>query len=175
MTLVKLTLAALLLSFAGCASPTPLVKLRISDGGRITAEFPKGIIVGEDHSEVNVDAAIFLVNTQLKKGNHCISIEFKKKVVPRSVKVEEVTADKAQLLIDDQAPKLTGTSWRSVCATLGPDDPSLQWVHEIDDSFRVYRVTVVLSDGRQIIQHHATVYPEHVKARMRREFGIDLS
>jgi hypothetical protein len=173
MPLAKFLLVSLLVGFAGCASQMPLVKLRISGGERIMVEFPKGTVKGEENDDVMVDAAVFLVKPQFKKGNHCISVEFGKNATPQSVKVEDMTGDQAQLLIDDKNPKLTGRAWRCVCASLGPDDPSLQWLHDIDDSFCVYRITVVLTDGRQIVQHHAIVYPAYRKAQMRRDFGID--
>jgi len=175
MSLAKLLLASLLVGLTGCASQGPIVKLRISGGEKIMAEFPKGSVKEEENDAMKVAAAYFVVQPQFKKGSHCVAVEFGKNITPRSVKVEEVTENKAQLLIDDKSPKLTAQIWRCVCAPLGPDDPTLQWLNDLDDTFRVYRITVVLTDGRQIVQHHAMAYSAFRKAQLRKEFGIDPS
>ena len=166
-------LIALLLGLSGCATQGPSVKLMISGGEKITLDMSRGGVVGPEIKELKVGSAGYLLNSKEKKGFYIFSIEFKADVKPQSIKIEDVSDKKAQILVDDPAPKLTGRIWRHDCPPVGPDDPGMGWVHEIDDSFRTYRYSVTLSDGRFLSFYHVAFYPSFSKIHFRKELGLD--
>jgi predicted GH43/DUF377 family glycosyl hydrolase len=172
MSFGKLFLALLLVGLSGCASQTPSVRLLTSGGEKITVDLSRKGAVGPENKDLNVLGAAFLASPQQKKGIYAFALQLKSDVVLRGVKVEDVTETKARLMVDDTSPKVTGRKWTWSSPPVAPDDSSLAWVQNIDESFRVYRFTIVLADGRQIVMHHTGYYPPFVKARMRVDLGF---
>ena len=173
MSLVKILFVAFLVGFAGCASQAPLVKLRIAGGEKLTLDMSRGGIIGDENENAKVSLAGFRADGKSKKGFYVFAVEFKQKAMPRSVTVEDVTGEEPQLMVEDQSPKLSERLWQWTGTPLSPDDKALEWIREIDDSFRVYRVTVVLVDGRPIVLHYAAYFSSSLKLRMRRDLGLE--
>jgi hypothetical protein len=76
-------------------------------------------------------------------------------------------------MVQDPQPVLANRVWHFVCKPIGPDDASMKWIHDIDDSFRVYLVSVTLKDGQVISIYHAGLYPGFLKAHLLRELGVE--
>jgi hypothetical protein len=169
----KILIALLVIGLAGCASQAPSVKLRIAGGEKITVDLGRGGVVGGENKDVKIEAAGIVPNATSKQVVFFFGVVFKTGGVPKSVKVEDVTEDAAVPMIEDSHPKLAGKAWRWSSPPVSPDNISLRWIHEIDESFRVYRFTIVLSDDRQIVVHHAVFYPAFVKMRMRHDLGLE--
>ena len=150
-----------------------MVKLRTAGGGKIMVDTSSGKVIGEDDSEVPKAVAMFRIDPNAKTGIFDFAIGFQKNLAPRSVKIEDVTGGQPQLIVDKLDPKLTVQIWRWTSAPLKPDDKALQWLNDIDDSCLVYRITIVLTDGRQIVRHAATFYPSFVKTGLRTDLGME--
>jgi len=86
---------------------------------------------------------------------------------PRSVKVEDVTDDAPVVWVTDEHPTLNANGvW---LARIGPMDPDrMPWLNEIKSSLRVYRFTIVTSDGRTHILYEGASYPARVKKFFRK-------
>ena len=167
-----LFLLCLLFSLAACASSSsPKVRVRISGGERITIDLKNGDIVGAESKEIKVRMGGLVTNAKDKQACYVFILEFKVGDVPQSIKIEDVTDEVAQVFVEDHEPKLDARIWNWKSAPLDGDAKSLQWVREIDDSFRVCRFTVVLKDGRKLSQYQSAYYPAFVKARLRKELG----
>jgi len=154
-------------------SSGPMVRLRTAGGGKITVDTSSGKVIGEDDSEVPRAVAAFRIDPTVKEGIFDFAIGFQKNLTPRSVKIEDVSGDQPQLIVDKLDPKLTVQIWRWTSAPMKPDDKALQWLNDIDDSCRVYRITIVLTDGRQIVRHAATIYPSYAKTGLRTDLGLE--
>jgi len=131
----------------------------------------RGGVVGGENKDVKIGTAGFLTNTQQRKGVYVFGIEFKNAATPRSVKIDDVTDDRVLPMVDDSDAKVAGRIWRWTCPPIALDDAMLKWIREIDDSFRVYRILIILGDGRQVKLYHAVFYPAFAKERIRKELG----
>ncbi len=100
------------------------------------------------------------------------SLYSKKGTLPRRVTVEDVAGNTAELFVDDRHPRFIVNPLKPNSDTktwvwqLGPLIRSQwrpTWFHEPDESVRVYRFTVVTSDGRQVVLNQGMSYPAPVK------------
>jgi len=174
MSFEKLLLAALLVIFAGCAtSQAPSVRIRTSSGEKITVDMSRGGAVGPESKDLKITAAMFEINPKIKKGLYVFGIDFKTEAMPRSIKVEDVSDEKARTLVDESNLKIEKRAWRFACQPMGLEEKTLRWVHEIDESFRVYRFTVTYDDGRLVEQYHATFYPSFAKAYLLHQLSAE--
>jgi hypothetical protein len=75
-------------------------------------------------------------------------------------------------LVDDQHPVLNKEGiWTT---TIGPiDADKIPWLIEIENSIRIFRFTIVTSDGRTLLLYQAASYPAAIKKYFREELGID--
>lgn len=160
----KLLCLLCLLGFVGCASPGPSVRLTLSDGKKVVVSMKDGRIAGEDVSQVRVELARYVYNLEKKQGGHNFGLVFFDGSVPARIKVEDVSDTKTELVVEVANPVLRERAWRHACAPLSLNEPSMAWMHHIDDSFRVYRFEIVLQDGRKLMLHQTAIYPGYVKA-----------
>ena len=91
----------------------------------------------------------------------------------RSIRVEDVSDRQAVLLVNDTQPAAKEGAWLWVGPPLSADAPSLQWLHEIDDSFRVYMFKIVLEDGREISLCRAIYYSNFLKANVLKQLEAE--
>jgi hypothetical protein len=89
----------------------------------------------------------------------------------RSVLVEDVSDEKAVLLVEDLQPKLVERRWDATSRFFNRDDEPIKWVFYVGDSFRVFRFTVTFADGRKIVLHQGSRVPAWAKAGIRSIFG----
>jgi len=170
------TTLLLLIVFAGltgCVSEGPLVKIPVSGGERILVDMSRRGLVGEEDKDVKVVVVELRPNPKEKKALYSIVLEFKTSARPRSVKIEDVSENSASIMIDDANPKVTGKLWFWASAPKTADAPDLHWIHEIDESFRIYRVSVALDNGRQVSFHHVMFYTPMLKWMIRKGLGLE--
>lgn len=173
MPIGKTLFALIMLGLAGCASPGIQVRLLVSSGEKILVNMPQGTVVGNDVKEVKIKAASFLTNPEKKQGIYAFGFNLMANAALKSVKVEDVTDSKAVTMVEDNDPKLQGVAWTYTSPPFSPDDKSLGWLHEIDESLRVYCFWITLSDGRQLKVYHVVYYAPFMKAGMRHALGLD--
>jgi hypothetical protein len=78
-------------------------------------------------------------------------------------------------MIEDMNPKVNGKLWFWVGAPMSADAPELHWVKDIDESFRVYRISVALDNGRQVSFYHMMLYAPPLKWVIRKGLGLEDS
>jgi hypothetical protein len=132
-------------------------------------------LVGEEDKDVKVVVVELRSNPTEKKALYSVGLEFKTSAKPRSVKIEDVSDASASLMVDDQSPKLKGKLWVWASAPRTADAPELHWIHDIDESFRVYRVSVTLDNDRQVSFYHVMFYPPMIKWAIRKGLGLEES
>jgi len=173
MSFGKPLFALILLGLAGCASPGIQVRVLVSGGEKITVNMPGGTVVGRDSKELKIIAATFLTSAKSKNGVYVFGFHLFADLAVKSVKVEDVTDAKALTMVEDNAPKMNGREWSYTSPSLSPDDKQLGWVHEIDESLRVYCFRITLNDGRQLKIYHVVYYSPFMKAMIRRVLDIE--
>jgi len=163
MPYIKLLSVLVFLGLVGCVSPGPEVRVTLADGRKLIVSMKDGRVVGEENKYVKVGMARFMYNMQQKNGAYVFTLGFTVSSIPASVKIEDVSDLKSTLMVQDLKPELKAQLWHNACPPISLDDPSMKWMHDIDDSFRIYRITVVLKDGTEVILHHAAIYPSYAK------------
>jgi hypothetical protein len=165
---------ALLVVFAGCTSSAPSVRIRISGGEKLMVDLARGGAIGPENEYLTIKAAGVLLNSKEKKVSQAFGIELKKTdPTLRRVKVEDVSEATSQPLVDDTNPEVKARGWRWIGPLMEPDDKSLTWIYNIDETFRVYRFTIVLSDGRELVIYHAAFYSPFMKFQLRTALGLE--
>jgi len=100
------------------------------------------------------------------------SLYSKKGTLPRRVTVEDVAGSAAELFVDDRHPKFIVNPLKPSSETktwvwqMGPLVRTRwrpTWLHDPDESVRVYRFTVVTGDGREVVLNQGMSYPAPVK------------
>jgi hypothetical protein len=155
-----------LLALAACVAPAPQVRVKIAGGERIVVSMRDGTVEGSQSKFVKVDAARLVTNSKEKKAFYAMGLYFTQGAVPAVICVEDVSDEKPVLLLKDEKPVLTKNFWRQITPQLDIAAESMKWMHDIDDSFRVYRFSITLLDGQKINIFHATIYGGMVKAGM---------
>jgi hypothetical protein len=110
------------------------------------------------------------------------SFQVKKGQLPRRVTIEDVAGDTRELFVDDLHPKFhvnpkkpdeKTNVWSWVSPPLSYRNWKPQWIHEPDDSVRVYRFTIVTADGRKLVEDQAVQYPFVIKQLIVRTLGTE--
>jgi len=161
------------LGLVGCTSAGPSARVTVAGGQKVTVSMATGRVEGSENQYFKVETATFLTNKVKKQGTYVFRIAFFGDAVPESIKIEDVSENKALLMVQDTKPAMVGREWHYVCEPVGLDDVSAKWIHDIDDSFRIYLFTVTLKDGQVIPVYHAALYPGFLKIHLRRELGVD--
>lgn len=169
----KILIVLCVLGLAGCTSPGPSARITVAGGQKVIVSMSTGKVEGSDNEYFKVGSAAFLTNKTQKQGTYVFSMLFNEGAVPQSIKIEDVSESKAQLIVDDMKPVLANRTWHFICKPIGADDASMKWIHDIDDSFRVYLFSVTLTNGRVISIYHAVLYPSFLKAHLLRELGVE--
>lgn len=164
-------LALALALLAACSSPL-YVRIPVSGGQRLTIDAKTGLVQGVKKEPVTVRVGGLLVNGATKQATYMFSFEFAPQDTPVRVQVEDVSDRFPNLLVDDGQPKLTNRVWTWTSEPIPVDSPALAWLHDIDDGFRVFRLTLVMADGREIVHYRATMYPGFMKAALRHQLGL---
>jgi hypothetical protein len=100
------------------------------------------------------------------------SLYSKHGVLPRRVKVEDISETGPEVFVDDLHPTFVADpnspgglsrTWAWQKGPLIQTDWRPTWFHEPDETVRMYRFTVVTGDGRTEVLDQAMSYPDPVK------------
>ncbi|HWA87995.1 MAG TPA: hypothetical protein VG710_17335 [Opitutus sp.] len=159
------------LVLAGCATEFKY-NATTSDGRHLTFRMINGV---PDHGEaagIRTDTPKLDPNPKDKTLVYLLRFIVEKgQPAPRHVKVEDVSDETSFLLVEDSHPKLTNNEWRGVSRTYKTDEPEMRWLSYLDQSFRIYRFTVTLADGRTVVLHEGVMVPSFGKAMLRHVLG----
>jgi hypothetical protein len=165
-----LAAGAIALALGGCATEMKY-STTTSDGQRVTFHFVNGMPAHASEAGIQTDTPKLEPNPKIKKFLYLLRFFYHGNQPPRSVKVEDVSDDTTVLLAEDTKPEIRNNEWRGVSRELTLDDPGMKWLNYVDASFRVYRFTIVLADGRTVVLHEGIMVPAYGKSMLRQMFG----
>ena len=120
---------------------------------------------------VRIDAANSTQSPDKKFAYHFAFTDTRKRAL-RQVRVEDVSDEKATLLLDQANPTLSARGqWIGDPEPLVPTDPRLTWLATVSDSVRVARFTLTFADGQTLTLLQGTLYPAGLKSAIRHAFG----
>lgn len=164
-------LALALLACAGCQTGTVKAVIPIAGGGQITVPIgPQGLPVGEAEG-YRTERAVLLPGAQERQAYYEFGLVAEKAPAPSRIRIEDISDAAPVLLVDQANPVFTDRVWREKSETINADDPRMNWVFQITMSYRVYRFTLNLQDGREVSFNHVTAYPPPTKGAIRAKWG----
>lgn len=155
-----------LLVCAACTAPGPQARIRISGGEKVVVFLKSGKVEGSESKLVKVGIARLMVSPEKKNALYQFGLEFTEGALPASISVEDVSDAKPVLLVTDLKPELAKGRWAKVSDVVDIESESMKWLHDIDDSFRVYRFNVTLQNGQKITLLNAAMYLSYFKVGM---------
>jgi hypothetical protein len=152
----------------------------IEGGQTITVGFAHGMPVPTEDDDVRV--IIASLRPAGKDLFQLFSFVVKNGQLPQRVTVEDVAGDRPELFVDDRNPsffvdpkkpdaKSNIWAWHSPPLTSIHWEPA--WLHEGDDSVRVYRFTIIMHDGRKLVEYQAARYTFGIKQLILKTLGTD--
>jgi hypothetical protein len=172
---IPLKTAAMALAIAlaaaevGCVmQPEVAISVTTGDGQKLDVPLnAKQLPVNDGTVSVN---ALQFAPWQLDADNKAKSlafsfvIGFKPPAAPASILIEDDTEAPILQIYEDHHPvPLKGDLWGGVSKPFAPSDEHVNWILNLDNNVRVYRVTVVLKDGTT----HVLLKPVFVPSAMK--------
>jgi hypothetical protein len=169
--------AALGAVLTGCDTPFAVsnttILVPVAGGQKVEVTYGKNGVVMKEKDGVQMGAATLDLSTDRKHLVYLFKISFKNGVVPQHVTIVDLTDDPVQTVVEDRAPRLKDGQWVAARVDRDINDPTLAWLKTVDDSMQIYRVTVTLVDGTQVVMDQPVSYPGFIKAAMRKTIGLD--
>jgi hypothetical protein len=176
-------LAALVL--ASCSmQPDVAMAVTTADGVRLEVPLSSATPPVTD-GVVSVDAIQFApweldAENKAKTVAFSFVIGFKPGTVPVSIKIEDDTEQPILEIFHTDAPKtvknpndpLKFELWAGVSKPFAPSDEHVNWILNLDNNIRVYRVTVVLKDGTTHVLLKPVFVPSGMKSFMRKRLEL---
>lgn len=162
-----------LLALTACVAPGPQARIKISTGERVVVGLRDGRVEGHQSDLVKVLAARFMLSAQNKNGMYDLGLLFADGATPASILVEDVTDEKSCIILRDERPVLNQRIWHKPSDPVDLASESMKWMHDIDDSFRVYAFHITLQDGRKIKLLQASIYLGFFKSAMMQAINPD--
>lgn len=159
---------------AACQTSDYTYTTRLADGQRLTFQMTEGRV--EPGRAEGMETLIPRYEPDAKEHRLQIGFAFAVKGTPpiKHVRVEDMSEDKPILLVDDAAPQVKSGIWIGRTERYTADAPELHWITYLDDSFKVYRFTVTLEDGRTVVLHQGFMVARFMKAALRQVLDIKL-
>ncbi|MFT3869962.1 MAG: hypothetical protein QM715_16045 [Nibricoccus sp.] len=161
------------LALTACMAPGPQARIKISTGERVVVGLRDGRVEGFQSDVVKVLAARLMLNAQNKNGVYDLGLLFVDGAQPASILVEDVSDEKPVLVLRDDKPVLNQRIWHKTSEPVDLMSDSMKWMHDIDDSFRVYDFHITLQDGRKIRVLQASIYLGFFKSAMMQTINPD--
>jgi hypothetical protein len=182
-TSAALALAAMVL--VSCSmEPEVAMAVTTADGQRL--EVPLSAIpppVTDGLVSVNaIQFAPWELDAQNKAKTVAFSfvIGFKPGSIPTSILIEDDTeqpileiykSDNPKIIKDPKDP-LKDSLWGGISKPFAPSDEHVNWILNLDNNIRVYRVTVVLKDGTTHVLLKPVFVPANMKSFMRKRLEV---
>jgi hypothetical protein len=171
--LLAAALALAALWHSGCQmTPDYAMSVTSADGVKLQVPF-NGPPVPVTDGVVTVNAIQFApweldANNKAKTLAFSFLIGFKPGAVPERILIEDDTESPIlQLFEDDHAKIVKNNLWAGVSKPFAPSDEHVNWVLDLDNNVRVYRVTVTLKDGTTHVLYKPVLIPAAMKQFMR--------
>jgi hypothetical protein len=156
---------------AGCAQSGGIaMRATIAGGQEITIPLGSHGIEPAREDGLEVDFASCTLNND-KKLIYGFHLSDSRGRALRRIRVEDVSDDTPILLVDDAQPALKDKKWLGGSKPFEPGDPAVAWVSTITNSLRVFRFTVTLPDGRDVVLLQGSMFLNPMKAVIRQAWG----
>ncbi len=157
---------------AGCASTELSYSTRIAGGERLSFQFIDGRVMPAHADGLEVLPPQIGPDIPGKRVRYVFGIDVKKDAsAMKSVRIDDVSDQSPVLLVEDSAPAPRNGRWVGFSAFYDANAPETHWISYLDDSFRVYRLTVTRADGRTTVLYEGHMFPAFAKAMMRHMLG----
>lgn len=169
-----LVLAALLGMAAGCATGEYTYVKTTSYGDKLRIPLIKGSPEKAKKDGIQIEAAVLLPSREPEKKEVFFAFSFvdQSGVVPKSVKIEDVSDERPVVVVEDLQPTYqAGNRWVNTPRMMQAGDPAIGWTQYVGDTFRVFRFTITKPDGREIVLHQGLSVPAWMKLSMRKTLG----
>ncbi len=154
--------------------PDEVRTVTVAGGESIKVRIEHGDAKRVENSEIKIEVAGFVADRTRREIVFVFGFKEKKMEWPRSVTVEDVTGDDAEMVVSDASPRLTRDGiWRGTAPPLRRGDPGLGWLAEAGDTFKVFRLTILTADGRRLVMFQAAIWGPELKATFRHMLGYD--
>jgi hypothetical protein len=177
-TLTKHRLLAAALSLAalahtGCQmTPDYAMSVTSADGQKLEVPFSgppppvtDGVVTvnGIQFAPWELDA-----NKKAKTLAFSFLLGFKPGSEPDKILIEDDTEQPILAIFEDDHAKIVKNNlWAGVSKPFAPSDEHVNWILNLDNNVRVYRVTVTLKDGTTHVLYKPVLVPSAMKAFMR--------
>lgn len=95
-------------------------------------------------------------------------LQFAPGALPGKIVIEDDTQMPILLLFEDDNPKIVKNNlWAGLSKPFAPSDEHVNWVLDLDNNVRVYRITVTLKDGSVHVLLKPVLVPAGLKAAIR--------
>ena len=122
-----------------------------------------------ENEEIRIEeVGAYLIDPKRKELTYSFRIQVKNGASLTSVKIEDVSDEQAQLLVDDTQPKLTKAEWVGYATPKKLADRNLRWVLSDQDSIRIYRFIVTMNTEKKTVMYQAVTHSRNFKTFLRR-------
>ncbi len=163
-------------SLAGCVVPmtsSNTYQVPLANGEKMEMSVVNGGIGKVSGDGIRVVQNELNPMADKKHVAYVFEIAVKEGLVPRHVTIEDMTEDPVRVIVDDPAPKVVAGHWKFTTAALDPKQPGTEWIIQLDDTIRVFRFTVTLADGSQVVLKQPAMYPIVLKSIIRKMADMD--
>jgi hypothetical protein len=167
-------LACAAIALAGCLmQPEIAMSVTTADGQKLEVPFNSAPAPVTD-GVVTINALQFApweldADKKAKSLAFSFLIQFAPGAVPTKIVIEDDTEVPILLIFEDDNPHIVKNNlWAAVSRPFAPSDEHVNWVLDLDNNVRVYRVTVKLKDGTTHVLLKPILIPAAMKSFMRR-------
>jgi hypothetical protein len=157
------------IGLAGCVmQPDVAMSVTTADGQKVEIPFSTAPVPPTDGvvTVLQIQFAPWDVDTEHKAKTLAFSflIQFAPGAEPAKILVEDDTEEPILRVFESDNPKIVKNNlWAGLSRPFSPSDEHVNWVLNLDNSVRVYRVTVTLKDGTT----HVLLKPVLIPATMK--------
>jgi hypothetical protein len=159
---------------AGCVmSPDIAMSVTTADGQKIEVPFNTAPPPTTDGvvTVLQLQFAPWDVDEQHKAKTLAFSflVQFKPGTEPAKILIEDDTELPILTIFESDTPKIVKNNlWAGVSRPFAPSDEHVNWVLNLDNNIRVYRVTVILTDGSKHVILRPVMVPTSMKTFMQK-------
>jgi hypothetical protein len=172
--LLAAALALAALAPSGCQmQPDYAMAVTTADGQKLQVPF-NGPPVPVTDGVVTVNSIQFApweldADNKAKTLAFSFLIQFAPGAVPGKILIEDDTEMPILTIFEDDHAKIVKNNlWAGVSKPFAPSDEHVNWVLDLDNNVRVYRVTVTLKDGTTHVLLKPVLIPAAMKSFMRK-------